>query len=180
MSDKIRYRRDLWKLLPKGAIVAELGVAEGNFSEDIVRWPCEPSEVHLVDRWMSFPHVKGDSANSQEWHDKNYAQVCQRMKPFVDRVHIVRNDTTIVSTLYPNQYFDLVYIDADHSYEGVRADIASWRPKVKENGLMAFHDFLNPAYGVRRAVEEFCMGSGIVPVIMHEDKDEDAGAYFIC
>ena len=52
---------------------------------------------------------------------------------------------------------DFVFIDADHSYCGVRSDIELWRPKTKT--LMMGHDF-NSRYdrkgiwGVKRAVEE--------------------------
>lgn len=48
--------------------------------------------------------------------------------------------------------FDLVFLDGEHGYEGVRADIAAYLPLVRPGGLMAGHDFPKP--GVRRAVLE--------------------------
>jgi hypothetical protein len=71
----------------------------------------------------------------------------------------------------------LVYVDADHAYEAVREDIVHWWPKLVPGGIMAFHDFLNPAYGVRRAVEEFARHANLLIHPLPEDKDEDAGAY---
>lgn len=38
------------------------------------------------------------------------------------------------------QTFNFVFIDADHSYEGVLSDFLNYSPKVSENGLIAFHD----------------------------------------
>lgn len=35
---------------------------------------------------------------------------------------------------------DLVFIDADHSYEGCRADFEAWAPLVRPGGFVAFHD----------------------------------------
>lgn len=46
---------------------------------------------------------------------------------------------------------DWVFIDADHSYYAVLADILAWAPKVKPGGLTSGHDFPHP--GVSRAVQ---------------------------
>lgn len=54
---------------------------------------------------------------------------------------------------------DFVFLDADHSYEGVRDDIAAWLPKVRKGGWIGGHDIDNPEppfdfTGVRKAVDE--------------------------
>lgn len=51
--------------------------------------------------------------------------------------------------------FDMIFLDAMHTYEDVKADIARWWPRVREGGLMAFHDYgHNDFEGVKRAVDE--------------------------
>lgn len=47
---------------------------------------------------------------------------------------------------------DYLFIDADHTEQGVRADYSLYSPLVREGGLIAFHDIaiLRPEYGVRR------------------------------
>lgn len=47
---------------------------------------------------------------------------------------------------------DLVFIDADHSYEWVKKDIAAYKPKLKPGGWLTGHDIDFP--GVNRAVNE--------------------------
>jgi len=49
-----------------------------------------------------------------------------------------------------------VFIDADHSYEAVKADINAWYPKVKVGGYLCGHDFIlgNPEDTVNKAVTE--------------------------
>lgn len=39
-------------------------------------------------------------------------------------------------------WVDLLVIDADHSYDGVKRDIRAWWPVVKKGGLVFFHDYL--------------------------------------
>ena len=36
---------------------------------------------------------------------------------------------------------DFIYIDGDHRYEGVLADLNGWRPKLRDGGIMAGHDW---------------------------------------
>jgi cephalosporin hydroxylase len=37
---------------------------------------------------------------------------------------------------------DLLFVDGDHTYEGVRADFELYGPLVRPGGLIAFHDVL--------------------------------------
>jgi len=47
-----------------------------------------------------------------------------------------------------------VFIDADHDYEAVKADMEAWWPHVASGGVMAGHD-VNLFSGVRRAFDEW-------------------------
>lgn len=50
---------------------------------------------------------------------------------------------------------DFIFVDGNHTYEGVKGDIQAWIPKVKNGGIAAFHDY-QPAYPmVKRAIDEF-------------------------
>ena len=48
---------------------------------------------------------------------------------------------------------DLVFIDADHRYEAVKADIEYWLPKVRKGGVICGHDY-GTFDGVKRATNE--------------------------
>jgi hypothetical protein len=56
-----------------------------------------------------------------------------------------------------------VFIDGDHSYEGVRRDLLSWWPKIAKNGFIGGHDYAHPKprWGVKKAVDEFFNGLGL-------------------
>lgn len=65
------------------------------------------------------------------------------------RGKILKMDSADAAKQFPDRYFDFVFIDADHSYEGCKADIKAWWPKAKT--WLCGHDY-NLA-GVEKAVK---------------------------
>ena len=60
----------------------------------------------------------------------------------------------VFSELKGHGLFDLIFIDADHSYEAVREDIIAWWPKVKNGGIISGHDYQMGTPGVIAASNE--------------------------
>lgn len=57
---------------------------------------------------------------------------------------------------YWSQPIDFLYVDADHGYRGVLADLESWWPHVRPGGLIVGDDYEHSLYpGVKRAWDEF-------------------------
>src|SRR3990167_445478 len=181
-SPVTRYRRELWKVLDldlvQGGDAAEIGVAEGNFSAEILKWPVRFPIVYMVDRWMNIPSAFGDSANSQGWHDKNFQRAKEQVRGFGDRTVILRGESIRMADYVPVCSLSLLYIDADHSYDGVMGDLRVWESKVILGGVVALHDYENEGYGVKKAVREFCQVRGYQIYLLPEDQPCDAGAYF--
>jgi len=55
---------------------------------------------------------------------------------------------------FEDGFLDLVYIDADHSFDAVVADINAWLPKLKPDGFLCGHDFPGRRGEVREALTE--------------------------
>jgi predicted O-methyltransferase YrrM len=73
-------------------------------------------------------------------------------------VHLLRANSRTAE--HPDGGCELLFVDGDHSYEGVRADYEHWRDAIKPGGHLLFHDAAQPeryaavSPGVTRAVEE--------------------------
>jgi len=64
----------------------------------------------------------------------------KRLRELIPGVELVRGDSRTV--LLPRRRPDFVLIDADHTYDGVRADWERYWPLVRPGGVCALHDVL--------------------------------------
>jgi hypothetical protein len=177
----VKTRIDLVKLLPQNSKAAEVGVAEGFFSADLLR--AGVGILYSIDAWKTIPGQKGDGGFDQSWHDKNYVAAVERLKEFRDRSIIIRGMSVEAANGIPDESLDLVYLDDDHSVEGVISSLTAYYPKIKPGGIMAGHDYMNDDYGVKIAVNRFVMkemmnGSNINIEIIPENSMWDASFYF--
>lgn len=166
---------ELLKELNLPLIVAEVGVAEGLHAELLMKNGIE--KLYLIDRW-EHADIKGDSGEPEEWHNTNYNRVVEVMKPYGDKALILKGNSSDMCEWIPDNSLGMVYIDADHSYEGCLADLERWYPKVIDGGVIVGHDFLNMEYGVNKAVNEFVSGRFRITVIP-ENEPNNASFYFI-
>ena len=44
--------------------------------------------------------------------------------------------------LFEKKTIDFVFIDGDHTYEGVKSDFLNYGPLVRPGGIIGFHDIL--------------------------------------
>lgn len=176
---EIKHRADIYKILPSfGVMAAEIGVAEGQFSRDILNWECVKG-LYSIDTWATIKGQRGDGGNDQAWHDANYEKAKALLKPFGERSKILRGLSTDMAKIIDNDSLGFVNVDCDHSYEGVKADVEAWWPKLKSGGVISFHDYEMQHYGVKQAVTEFAKVNKLEIHLLPENKPEDAGAYLI-
>ena len=62
-------------------------------------------------------------------------------------VNIVRGKTAPFAKTVPANSVDVVFVDADHSYTGIKADFEAWFHTVKLGGYFLFHDTKNAGPG---------------------------------
>ncbi|MCY0096401.1 class I SAM-dependent methyltransferase [Hoeflea ulvae] len=148
-------RLALLDVLPKNGVVAEIGVAFGDFTREIIKRN-EPSKIHLVDVWSSERYKAGLAAIESEHSE------------LIDSGSMVVNTglSTEILPIFEDGLFDWIYIDTDHSYLTTWAELLIANEKVKADGFIAGHDFcvgnvITPwPYGVVEACTKFCVEYG--------------------
>jgi predicted O-methyltransferase YrrM len=70
--------------------------------------------------------------------------------------------TTVEAARIWTEPIDYIYVDADHHYEAVLADLEAWVPHVRKGGVIAGDDYGNRAFpGVRQAWDDFESAYGL-------------------
>lgn len=141
-------REDILELMPKGGICAEVGTQTGNFAKLILS-TLRPCKLHIYD----IDYTPFDHAYFQPTIHQGTVQLHQ-------------GDSSTLLGQLPDRHFDFIYIDGDHSYDGVLKDLDQSARKIKDNGWIVCNDYTiySPLekikYGVYRAVNEFCVDRG--------------------
>ena len=78
-----------------------------------------------------------------------------------DRLIPIQGISYDVAKKITDEFLDLVFIDADHSYDSVKKDILAYTPKLKKYGLLTGHDIDYP--GVNKAVNELIKNYEVGP-----------------
>jgi hypothetical protein len=158
----------LWQnvILDRKIKIAEIGVWRGSFAKTMLRNHREYiSEYWAIDRWryLGWDYPGGDwdrdqmkKLSEEEW-TAIYAHIC-RLWLWFPELRVVRMASADAAKIFPQEYFDLVYVDADHSYQEVMRDITIWLPLIKKGGVISGHDCVKKLPGVVQAVEEFFDG----------------------
>lgn len=145
----------------------EIGVAFGGHSEAILQ-NTSVEKLYAVDSYKHQPEYDDPMNLPQPVFDRLYERTGQRLNAFGDRVTQIRLDS-VEAAQEINEPIDFVYIDGDHSYEGIRADLEAWFPLVREGGIVAGHDYGQPAFpGVKAAADHFFKRFGLT--VTHEGK----------
>ena len=101
-------------------------------------------QLVCVDTWQN-------DAMSEGTRD-TYADFQHNTRIYARWITPLRGDSASMALLF-DRTVDLLFIDADHDYPAVKADLTAWAPKVRNDGWVVMHDW-GWADGVRRATEE--------------------------
>jgi hypothetical protein len=115
----------------------EIGVRDGEYSEILCK--ANPDlKLYGVDPYE--PHHGYRDITRQSTFDKNWEMAHDRLRPFPE-YEFVKDYSSKAVKSFADKSLDFVYIDGDHCFEQVAADIAEWLPKIRPGGIISGHDY---------------------------------------
>jgi hypothetical protein len=145
---------------------AEIGVYQGANALAILG-SLPTSTAILVDAWkpateryrQSGDLIPARHQTDNEW-DGIYQGVLDALAEYnlSHRATVLRSNSIEASKTVSDSSLDLVFIDAEHSYEGCLEDIQAWFPKIKPGGWIGGHDYNIKRFskwGVAKAVNHY-------------------------
>ena len=116
---------------------AEIGVLGGVYSEILCR--SNPDlKLYSIDAWQFYPLKK--NFRRAHHYPPIYEEAINRLGQYPNNTIIKKWSMDALKDI-KDGFLDFVFIDADHRYESVTADIAGWSKKVKKGGIVSGHDY---------------------------------------
>lgn len=173
VQSREEFLNELNKHLPKDCYAIELGVLYGDFSKmilDIIN----PLVLVLVDPYrIGEKKYLGslDYLSTEYSNEDQYQNIVRKFETEIlsGQVEILRKTSfEAVKDVYLK--YDFSYHDSSHLYEDIKKELNEWLPKVKPDGLICGHDYMDfEGFGVKQAVNEFITEHDFEMIIYNEN-----------
>mmetsp|Transcript_4386 Transcript_4386/g.8436 ORF Transcript_4386/g.8436 Transcript_4386/m.8436 type:complete len:283 (+) Transcript_4386:381-1229(+) len=134
----------------------EVGVADGRFSEHILR----DNRFISGFEWTLIEPYPNDELNNR--FNAKTSKGTWVTDGLLNNLKLIFHNNfsmdEVLEDLLPLEEYDFIYLDGDHSYQGVKNEIPFYWRRVKKCGVLAGHDYCN--HGEQSLV---CNGCDNVP-----------------
>lgn len=137
----------LYEMACKMGSVAEVGSWKGR-STTVLLEGCK-GPVLAVDNWSGHDPSSNGALERHASETDVHAEFLKNTSGYSNLT--VRQSDSVAGSV-EGEAFDMVFIDAEHTYEGCRADIDAWLPRARR--VIAGHDYNEAWPGVIKAVKE--------------------------
>ena len=145
-------------------VAIEIGTWRGDFAS-VMCDKLRPNKFYAIDPFMLYEGYT-DKPNENEFaNQRNLDMLADKTTWRVNsmlpegRSVMLREMSSKAIQSFEDNSLDVVYIDADHKYEPVLADIRAWYAKVKPGGILCGDDYIDGShiekFGVIQAVKDF-------------------------
>lgn len=164
-------RNDLAKLFAELGFTrgAEIGVAEGRFSEVLLQANPQCELLLLVDPWHRYS--ENPQNKSVEKHEFSYNETLRRTKDY-PCVQIVKDYSMNAARDVNHGSLDWVYIDGQHQFDFCMQDLIEWSKRVRSGGIVSGDDYYE--------LDRKRWGAGPVEAVQAYTKAHGIALWFTC
>lgn len=145
-DNDVRFYIKMFKKIPRWGRMAEIGVWKGKSASVI----CELQQIMkkrisfwAVDTFKGSPEHEDEIIKMGEQGTTLHSEYRRYTKEFRNKgfMKTLVMRSCVAARQFSDEYFDFVFIDANHGTGDVFLDIDDWIPKIKEKGYIAGHDY---------------------------------------
>jgi hypothetical protein len=133
-------------------LVVEIGCWKGRTTSVLA----VAERVICIDSWIYDINFKNDiwfDVYREYSKNENILEEFKKNLSMFNNIDIIIGESHDVANQVLNNAVDLLVIDGDHSYDGIKGDLELYFPKLKNKGIIFCHDYGDT--GVDRAIHEF-------------------------
>lgn len=151
------WYRNIYDFLNDGDIFVEIGTwtgASSLFFAELIKAGSKKIDFYTIDTFEgSSEHQNLDIIIDK----KLYEYYLSVREPLKDYIKIIKADSQIkeTSNLFEDNSIATIFIDGDHSFEGIKKDLNNWYSKIKVGGIISGHDYIWGGGGVKPVVDSF-------------------------
>ena len=174
---------DMAAQVPPDRAIVELGVYQGRTAL-FMAWGARQglgAHVYAIDPW-DLPGERGPYNQNPEGgrgkHRKaftdpgtrNWARYNVRANGYANRVTLIRDFSVKAAEKWSAGPVGLLFVDGDHNYDAVRADVSAWAAHLAPDAVIAFDDYAGTHPEVIRAVDDMVNEGILEPVEVYHDR----------
>jgi predicted O-methyltransferase YrrM len=153
---------DIVRKSKNGAVLVEIGAWKGQstvyMAEEIIK-SGKSLTFYTIDNFIG---ISGEHDMDEDVRKAIlYETYLKNIEPVKTHIKTIKKNSQEAYKDFEDNSIDFLFIDGDHNYKGVRADLVNWFPKVKQGGVFAGHDYTETTCDVRMAVDQFFLFTGI-------------------
>jgi len=131
----------------KPDVVVELGTHYGSsffaFLQAVEDGLSPNTQIYGIDAWGVVP---GNKWTETEYKTDVYDVFLKTLATYNSKAYPLRMFFDEALNKFEDKSIDLLHIDGTHTYEAVKHDYESWLPKLKDDGVVLFHDISKTSY----------------------------------
>jgi predicted O-methyltransferase YrrM len=162
---------DLALRVPMDQEIVELGVFQGKTALVMAWGARQGAGAHVtgIDAW-DLPGNTYDAPFTDEG-SRRWARYWVQNLGYANHIELIHAFSHDVAASWSGKPIGLLFVDADHSYEGARRDIEDWAPYLAPDAVIAVDDYGHPDWpGVKQAVDKLVDEGFLTPVVIYHER----------